>query len=45
MATRKTRTAALAVVPAAAAVVSALRDATGRDLTRVPVKPDELVGL
>jgi CO/xanthine dehydrogenase Mo-binding subunit len=28
-----------------AAVVSALRDATGRPLTRVPVKPDDIVGL
>jgi CO/xanthine dehydrogenase Mo-binding subunit len=27
------------------AVVAALRAATGRDLTRVPVRPDELVGL
>jgi CO/xanthine dehydrogenase Mo-binding subunit len=32
-------------VVSTAAVVSALRDATGRELTRVPVKPDELVGL
>lgn len=31
------------VVPAA--VVSALRNATGRDLRRAPVKPDELIGL
>jgi len=31
------------VVPAA--VVAALRQATGRDLRRAPVKPDELVGL
>jgi CO/xanthine dehydrogenase Mo-binding subunit len=31
------------VVPAA--VVAALRDATGRELHRVPVKPDDLVGL
>jgi len=32
-------------VVSTAAVVSALRDATGRQLTRVPVRPDELVGL
>jgi CO/xanthine dehydrogenase Mo-binding subunit len=32
-------------VVSTAAVVSALRAATGRKLTRVPVKPDELVGL
>ena len=32
-------------VVSTAAVVSALRDATGRELARVPVKPDELVGL
>jgi CO/xanthine dehydrogenase Mo-binding subunit len=32
-------------VVSTAAVVSALRAATGRDLTRVPVKPDDLVGL
>jgi hypothetical protein len=28
-----------------AAVASALRAATGRPLTRVPVKPDDIVGL
>jgi CO/xanthine dehydrogenase Mo-binding subunit len=28
-----------------AAIVAALRDATGRDLNRIPVKPDDLVGL
>jgi CO/xanthine dehydrogenase Mo-binding subunit len=32
-------------VVSTAAVVSALRDATGRALTRVPVRPDDLVGL
>jgi CO/xanthine dehydrogenase Mo-binding subunit len=32
-------------VVSTAAVVSALRDATGRELTRVPVRPDDLVGL
>jgi CO/xanthine dehydrogenase Mo-binding subunit len=32
-------------VVSTAAIVSALREATGRDLTRVPVKPDELVDL
>jgi CO/xanthine dehydrogenase Mo-binding subunit len=32
-------------VVATAAVASALRAATGRDLTRVPVRPDDIVGL
>jgi CO/xanthine dehydrogenase Mo-binding subunit len=32
-------------VVSTAAIVSALRDATGRELTRVPVQPDEIVGL
>jgi CO/xanthine dehydrogenase Mo-binding subunit len=32
-------------VVSTAAVLSALRDATGRELARVPVKPDELAGL
>jgi len=32
-------------VVATAAVVAALRDATGRELNRAPVAPDELVGL
>jgi CO/xanthine dehydrogenase Mo-binding subunit len=32
-------------VVSTAAIVSALRDATGRELTRVPVRPDDLVGL
>jgi CO/xanthine dehydrogenase Mo-binding subunit len=32
-------------VVSTAAIVSALRDATGRELARVPVRPDELVGL
>jgi CO/xanthine dehydrogenase Mo-binding subunit len=32
-------------VVSTAAVVAALRDATGRDLTRVPVRPDDIVGL
>jgi CO/xanthine dehydrogenase Mo-binding subunit len=32
-------------VVSTAAVVSALRAATGRELTRVPVRPDEIVGL
>ncbi len=32
-------------VVSTAAVVAALRDATGRDLTRVPVKPEDIVGL
>jgi CO/xanthine dehydrogenase Mo-binding subunit len=32
-------------VVSTAAIVSALRDATGRDLVRVPVRPDDIVGL
>jgi hypothetical protein len=28
-----------------AAIAAALRDATGRELNRVPVKPDDLIGL
>lgn len=32
-------------VVSTAAIVAALRDATGRELTRVPVRPDDLVGL
>jgi CO/xanthine dehydrogenase Mo-binding subunit len=32
-------------VVSTAAIVSALRAATGRELTRVPVRPDEIVGL
>src|ERR671937_2209954 len=32
-------------VVSTAAIVLALRDATGRDLTRVPVRPDDIVGL
>src|SRR5438445_3013649 len=32
-------------VVSTAAVVAALRDATGRELNRAPVKPDDLVGL
>jgi CO/xanthine dehydrogenase Mo-binding subunit len=32
-------------VVAPAAIVSALRDALGRELHRVPVRPDDLVGL
>jgi CO/xanthine dehydrogenase Mo-binding subunit len=32
-------------VVSTAAVVAALRAATGRDLTRVPVRPDDVVGL
>jgi CO/xanthine dehydrogenase Mo-binding subunit len=32
-------------VVSTAAIVSALRDASGRELTRVPVRPDDLVGL
>ena len=32
-------------VVSTAAVVAALRDATGRELTRVPVSPDDIVGL
>jgi CO/xanthine dehydrogenase Mo-binding subunit len=32
-------------VVSTAAIVSALRAATGRELPRVPVRPDELAGL
>jgi CO/xanthine dehydrogenase Mo-binding subunit len=32
-------------VVSTAAIVAALRDASGRELTRVPVRPDDLVGL
>jgi CO/xanthine dehydrogenase Mo-binding subunit len=32
-------------VVSTAAIVSALRDASGRELVRVPVRPDDLVGL
>ncbi len=32
-------------IVATAAIVAALRDATGRELNRAPVKPDDLVGL
>jgi CO/xanthine dehydrogenase Mo-binding subunit len=32
-------------VDSTAAIVAALRDATGRELTRVPVRPDDIVGL
>jgi CO/xanthine dehydrogenase Mo-binding subunit len=32
-------------IVAPAAIAAALRDATGRDLNRIPVKPDDLVGL
>jgi CO/xanthine dehydrogenase Mo-binding subunit len=32
-------------VVSTAAILSALRDATGRELNRVPVRPDEIVGL
>jgi CO/xanthine dehydrogenase Mo-binding subunit len=32
-------------VVSTAAIVAALRDATNRDLTRVPVRPDDIVGL
>ncbi len=32
-------------IVATAAIVAALRDATGRELNRVPVRPDDLVGL
>jgi CO/xanthine dehydrogenase Mo-binding subunit len=32
-------------VVSTAAIVAALRDATGRDLARVPVRPDEIAGL
>ena len=32
-------------VVSTAAIVAALRDATGRELVRAPVRPDEIVGL
>jgi xanthine dehydrogenase D subunit len=32
-------------IVAAAAVAAALRDATGRELNRIPVRPDDLIGL
>ncbi len=32
-------------VVSTAAIVAALRDATGRELVRVPIRPDEIVGL
>ena len=32
-------------VVSTAAVVSALRAATGRELTRVPVRPDDIAGI
>jgi CO/xanthine dehydrogenase Mo-binding subunit len=32
-------------VVSTAAILSALRDATGRELNRVPVRPDDIVGL
>ena len=35
----------LSTVVATAAVVAALRDATGRELNRAPVRPDDLIGL
>jgi xanthine dehydrogenase D subunit len=34
-----------ATLVAAAAVAGALRDATGRELNRIPVRPDDLVGI
>src|SRR5436309_16115631 len=34
-----------ATIVATAAIVSALRDATGRELNRVPVRPGDLAGL
>ena len=34
-----------ATIVSTAAIVAALRDATGRELNRVPVRPDDLVGL
>jgi CO/xanthine dehydrogenase Mo-binding subunit len=32
-------------VVSTAAIVAALRDATGRELARVPVRPDDLIGI
>jgi hypothetical protein len=34
-----------ATIVATAAIVSALRNATGRELNRVPVRPDDLAGI
>jgi xanthine dehydrogenase D subunit len=34
-----------ATIVATAAIVSALRDATGRELNRIPIRPDDLAGL
>jgi CO/xanthine dehydrogenase Mo-binding subunit len=34
-----------ALIVAPAAIAAALRDATGRDLNRIPVRPDDLLGL
>jgi CO/xanthine dehydrogenase Mo-binding subunit len=35
----------LPTVVSAAAIVTALRNATGRELPRVPARPDDVVGL
>jgi hypothetical protein len=35
----------LSTIVATAAVASAIRDATGKELNRVPVRPDDIVGL
>jgi hypothetical protein len=35
----------MATIVATPAIVAALRDATGRVLNRVPVRPDDLIGL
>ncbi|MDR7484451.1 MAG: xanthine dehydrogenase subunit D [Armatimonadota bacterium] len=35
----------MATIVATPAIVAALRDATGRELNRVPVRPDDLIGL
>ena len=32
-------------IVASAAIAAALRDATGRELNRIPVRPDDLVGI
>jgi CO/xanthine dehydrogenase Mo-binding subunit len=37
--------AELPSISSTAAVVAAIRNATGRDLTRVPVRPEDIVGL
>jgi CO/xanthine dehydrogenase Mo-binding subunit len=37
--------AELPAISSTAAVVAAIRDATGRELTRVPVRPEDIAGV